>query len=567
MKKITQLFTLTTFLFLCVSTISYAEETIENSLEETLETLTPEQQINDISVEIQRVERSLRNQKKLSQQANNDPELKAEFENTYQQLQKQLKTLNQTLEQLATGKADLDLFVDGKSEKIKFNWQTELEEIVKPIFSELKRLTERSRKIEALNEQKKYLNEKQTAANIALENLKKFEPLTNNKLAKESLKSLITKWESRLESIQGELVLIDYQLQQKKEEEKDKKHSLLETLHELFTGRGLNFILALSAFIITFVVLKLSVNFLSRRISKKKDKKERRFYGRLINLFSQVFIFIFALLAWTATLLVMGDRVLLGLTLVLIAFVIFALRNSLPGYVDEIKTLLNLGSAREGERVIYNGIPWRLTEINFYSKLNNPYLSGGYMRLPLRVVTELISRPSAKNEGWFPSRNGDYVILGDGIYGKVNMQTPDMVELTLYDNSAYNVPTPDYLSASPRNLSNGFGFAVTFGLDYEIQSIITTEVIDTMQASIKKKLKTSKFGTWMESCNVDFEDAGASSLDLALIVLFKGEAASCYLKIERFIKKAAVDVCNEQGWSIPFSQLTVHMANQDNASE
>jgi hypothetical protein len=79
-------------------------------------------------------------------------------------------------------------------------------------------------------------------------------------------------------------------------------------------------------------------------------------------------------------------------------------------FVREVTLLLNLGAVREGERVMYNGIPWLVRSLNFYTRLVNPELEGGDIRLPLRDFHDLRSRSFDANEPWFPTRLNDWVI-------------------------------------------------------------------------------------------------------------------------------------------------------------
>ena len=52
-----------------------------------------------------------------------------------------------------------------------------------------------------------------------------------------------------------------------------------------------------------------------------------------------------------------------------------------------------------------------------------------------------------------------------------------------------------------------------------------------------------------------------SSLDFDVLADFKGSAAERYQKISRAIQRICVDVCNENDWEIPFTQVTVHQAS------
>lgn len=550
------------FLLISVQLHGVEEDDQRKTVEQEFVTEKSANQFDDIVAEIQQVQQAIKDNRQEQQSNQKNPQSLIELERSREQLEIQLRTLNKTVEQLVTGPADVELFSNQPSNFEEFDWRAELKEIVKPVFSELRRLTEKPRQLEALREQENLVKERLQAAKLALDSLSAYGDEADQQPETSVIKKLVEKWTSRKETQERELLLIQYQLEQRLQDNEQQSQSILKSFEQFVTGSGFHFVLAVLAFLLTFFLLKMLANYLAMKVNKNKDREERRFHTRLINLFSQVFIVLISIAAVLITLIVLGDRVLLGLAIVTIVFILFSLRNSLPNYFNEIRTLMNVGSARENERIIYNGIPWKLVKINFYSVLVNPRLTGGRIRLPLKIVTELISRPNGKGEAWFPTRSGDHVILGDGTFGKVRMQTPEMVSLSLFDQSDKSYPTADFIAANPRNLSDGFGFNVTFGLDYGIQSQITGEVMTTMQQSLQEKMSASDFSEHLQSCAVEFQDAGASSLDLALILMFDGDASAKYLKLERLIKTFAVDICNEQGWSIPFSQLTVHMADQ-----
>ena len=98
---------------------------------------------------------------------------------------------------------------------------------------------------------------------------------------------------------------------------------------------------------------------------------------------------------------VLGDWLILAIIMVFLVGVLFALRNSLPRYMHEVRLLLNLGPVREGERVIYQSLPWRVSRLNIYSSLVNPSLTGGIIRLPLSEMLQLVSRRWSRDEPWF----------------------------------------------------------------------------------------------------------------------------------------------------------------------
>src|SRR5699024_12275210 len=114
--------------------------------------------------------------------------------------------------------------------------------------------------------------------------------------------------------------------------------------------------------------------------------------------------------------------------LILLPFLI-SFRNSNPAYFKKIRTFLNMGLAREGERLIYQGIPWRIENINLYSVyLVNPALDNGKLRLNVDLLDGMLSRPVKMDEIWFPCRPGDTVII-DGTYAIFVLHTSELVYL------------------------------------------------------------------------------------------------------------------------------------------
>ena len=125
-----------------------------------------------------------------------------------------------------------------------------------------------------------------------------------------------------------------------------------------------------------------------------------------------------------------GDQMhglFIGLWALILALV-WAMKNTVPAFLDNARLILNLGPVREGERVVYQGIPWRVAALNLFTDLENPELVGGHFRLPLKDLSTLRSRPfDPETERFFPTRLDDWVMLADGFYGRVIRQTPEEV--------------------------------------------------------------------------------------------------------------------------------------------
>ena len=256
-----------------------------------------------------------------------------------------------------------------------------------------------------------------------------------------------------------------------------------------------------------------------------------------------------------------GDVLLLAISAILIVASALGLRHFLPQFLEESRILLNIGSVREHELVMYNGVPWRVASINVYSKLVNPEIKG-VLRLPLSEMMNLVSRKFS-DEKWFPSSIGDWVVDDEDKLYEVICQGPDAVELQSAQGTNKLVPTSSYYSAGFVNLTKSKNIRITstFGVDYNLQSICLDKIPTKMQDAVQAYLEQSNLGTSDIKTRVEFQQAGSSSLDYLVIVNINSSASAHYYRVKRYIQQACVNVCNQEGWGIPFPQLTVHKAD------
>lgn len=492
----------------------------------------------------------------------------SELENDKQKLIKEredkklkLESQKKALEQIATGAVDLSLFETTVTKN--FSWQDELKEIFRPVIYELKQLTEKPRQIEYLRNEIAAQETRLKAANAAIGEIELLKVATNDERVKSSLAQLHTEWNEIKKDIERTLQLSRFQLREKLDNGEEKSTVIARAFKDFFTGRGLNVLLAIFAFVFTFIVFRYLSHVFERLISRGHDA-EGRFFARIVHVIFQFLTVILSVLALMFTLYTLGDWLVLALVVLMLVGAIFALRNSLPEYIDEVRLLLNIGPVREGERVIYNSIPYKVSRLNIYTMLVNPRLTGGRLRLPLKEIGQLISREWSKDEPWFPTKKGDFVLLGDSTFGEVLLQTPEAVQVRRFGGTTIHYGTSDYISNTPMNLSLGFGLVVSFGLDYELQPVITDEVVSKLYKELKDAFSSTKFNEFILNMRVEFDNAGASSLDLKVLISFAGDAAAFYFQVQRFIQKACVRACNKHDWVIPFAQLTVHtQANTD----
>lgn len=476
-------------------------------------------------------------------------------------LSNELSSLQLAWEMWATGGVDLQLFTpSAQQEQKKFDWREELQSVFEPILVELRRLTERPRKMERLRTEQAYYRQRLTAAEAALTSVSNYHIKAPTPELVSAFASLEDRWKKRRDDLQTRLDLANFELQELMAPRSDQEERALETLKQIFTGRLLNLLLAVLAGAVVYSLFwklnQLYVRYLMRRGRKP------RFLTRVVHLSLVLIATLLALLAGVAVLYTQGDWILLGLFIIILVGLALVLQRALPAYITEARLMLNIGPVREGERVIYHGLPWRVQTLRMQATLVNPLLSGGVLRLPLRELTPLVSRAADEREPWFPTRENDYVLLNDDAYGQVILQTPETVQLRIA-TAIKSFVTQSFVDQSPKNLSlEGFSVILHFGVDYQYQAEVTGVIRDTLEKELAAGLQREPQGKYLQGLVVEFAEAGASSLDFIAIATFSPQAAESYLHLRRLLQRLALDACNHHGWAIPFNQMTVHLARE-----
>ena len=153
------------------------------------------------------------------------------------------------------------------------------------------------------------------------------------------------------------------------------------------------------------------------RESRAQRKRGSSFGTRLFNVLYLFFSGLGSIFVFLIVLFMFEDWVLLTLGVLVVLGILWTSKHAIPKFWSQAALLLNMGVVREGERLIYNGIPWRVKALNFYTILENPKLEGGTLRLPVKDLFDLRSREYGAEEPWFPTDKGDWVLIGDDIFG------------------------------------------------------------------------------------------------------------------------------------------------------
>ena len=470
-------------------------------------------------------------------------------------LQENIKELNQSFERIAVSGINLQSL--DETEQQELDWRDELLQIARPILNSLKEATAKPRQIEELRSAISLYEQQLEAIGKAIESTQQLERLEKSGSVTEELDELTSTLRERHRDIEQSLAVSRIELKSLEVEDTQMFETAGNLLRDFFLGRGLTLLIALIAGIgvwITLRAIRLLVD--SWRSSSKNKARAAKF--RLLLYGYHLGTILLVAMTVLSVFYLRGDLLLLSLAIIALAMLALGAWRVLPGYIQEARLLLNAGAAREGERVIYNGLPFRITSLNLFSKLKNPELDG-VIRLPLSALSDLTSRP-CMDEPWYPCSPGDYLLLADGDFAQVLQQTVETVRLKVV-GSVVQYNSSDFLQLNMRNLSReGFGVIGVFGIDYQHQGISLTAVPERFKSGLIEAFERADLADGLEDLLVDFKEAATNSLDYLIFATMDGRSAASYFTIQRLIQKTCVDICNQQGWGIPFTQVTIHQA-------
>ncbi|WP_448871881.1 hypothetical protein [Desulfobulbus propionicus] len=469
-------------------------------------------------------------------------------------LDKQLNETGIDFERLATG-VDSDLFSDQK--ETSFSWKQELSTLLEPSIKELKQLTAKARQKSDLKETIDTYEKQSATAHSAVKHLQHLIDQAKDSKIKAYLGELLPAWQNMEKRINGKLDLAKRELAQLQANDVSLLQSSGRSIRDFFRDRGWFILVALGVFVGILLGIRLFARLLFRFLPGAR-RENRPTHVRFLAVFFQFFSIIAAVAGIVTVLYLAEDWFLLSAAIILMLGLVWAVRQTLPKMWQQVRLMLNMGSIREGERVLYGNVPWKVESINVFCKLHNPAM-GRYLRIPIENMVGLVSRPFEPDEPWFPCQKGDWVAIAGKPLAKVVSLSHELVEVVELGGRKTVYQTSDFLGMSPANLSTNFFIRVVFGLSYDLQKEITTTVLTKLQGFIQKKFEEHGFAKDCLSLSVDFLQAGPSSLDVVVFANMKGDQAPAFSRIERAISRWCVECCNQNNWEIPFPQMTLHL--------
>lgn len=468
--------------------------------------------------------------------------------------------LERQFESVAGG-VDIGHYVGQKPKD--FDLQSEAAAILEPLFKELHRVTRGPREVEKLKEALHLQNSLEERFSEAVASVDLLSSGLDAGPLKDKLAEVRQSLERRRDDAANQGIVLENQLAARLSERESVTDNLRTSFASFVRSRGIHLVIGIIAFVAVYFLVRLIHRAIAKRMTRRRG--ERSVYARFIDVTLHVLAFVAAVFAILLVFIFTDDIVLLLLTAIFISGLAWGGIKLLPALLDELRMVLNLGPVREGERVIYGGLPWRVEVLGFQTILANPALTGGQLTMPVRGLVNMQSRPFTSDERWFPTTIGDWVRLEDpDLVGEVICQTPEYVELQLLGGTCQTLPATSFLARSPANLSVGFRVNRVFRIGHEHRSEATSAIPLAMEEALRsglEKILEHDDGSFVHLA-ARLQDAGESSLDYDVEVDFTGAAAPRHEELERRMVGILIDLANREGWTIPCHQITMRQGGQ-----
>lgn len=478
---------------------------------------------------------------------------KQNLQSRIEELSEDLETTRASLQEIAAG-ADISSL--RQTETPAFDFQSELFSLLEPAIKEMKEMTSHVREKSELRDKINYYTSRIPATEQAVENLQRLLAGAEEQALKDSLQEMLTNWQTQMTFLQSELQSAQLQLNKLEAAEVSVGEASQGYIKSFFQRRGLYLGQALLVVLGILLISRITRAGMEKFLPGHKQT-HRPFRTRLLDLVHRGVTALLLIIGPMVVFYVNEDWLLFSIGILLLLGIVLTLRETIPRYWHQAQLFLNVGTVREGERLDIDGLPWLVRQINFYTMLVNP-TTNLQKRLKIEDLVELRSRPLGHNEPWFPCKQDDWVLLSDGVRGKVVGISPELVQLVQRGGTRRTYSVSDFIGNAPLNLSTNFRIKETIGISYDLQAEAVSNIPGILHAHIEQRLKDENYFDRLYNLRVEFEYANSSSLDLVVIADFDGSLADLYNRIRRSIQRWCVEACTENEWEIPFTQLTLN---------
>jgi len=428
----------------------------------------------------------------------------------------------------------------------QFDLQAELVQLLRPLLHTLKEATATPRHVSELEASIESLQARQRSAERALRHVERTRDAlpVGSPARAEAEREATQRWTPTIQQLRDTILVKQAELGRLQEGRRSLPATLAAETQKFVQTSGMSIVWATLTFVAVFFGLRWLVDRLLRR---------RGGQGFPLRLLGVVLRLLAVLLAVAATLVVpyaRDDFLLLGVGIVFVLGAGWVLLRMAPQFVEQIRLVLNIGGVREGERIVVDGIPYRVATLRFYTRLENPDLDGGVLRVPLQFLVGRRSRASGADEPWFPSRRGDVVLLTDGCGGPVLTQSPETVVVEHF-GARRSYATADYLRLAPRNLSRGFTVDTTFTVATAHAAAAATTLPGVFAEALRSAAATVVAPELLTAVQVELQAATPTGLEFLATATCDGRAAPAFFALRRALQRAFVATAQQHGIALP----------------
>lgn len=470
-------------------------------------------------------------------------------------LQARLNQVQRDFETIATGLEAREF--EEQAKDARFDLTSELTELLEPLVHELKSATEQPRVIEQMRGELALKQRRAELAALAVQSTEQMLAALPKKPANGSpeaavvknLQRTLEKWRNHESETAARVQVLDYRLKETLAKRKTIVQLLSQATGTFFLSRWWNVVLAVLVGGGFFAAWRAFQRWLFKRLPWNGNDPQRPFVARMVDLAFHVLAFVLATLGVLTVFYVRGDWLLLGLSLIALLALVLAAKNGLPKFYRQARLLMNLGEVREGERVVVNGIPWQVKAINMFTELVNPALKDSLLRLPITQMVGMNSHPHIPGDPWFPCKEGDWVLLNDGTFGKAVNITPEFVQLVQLGGAFRTYTTPRFLNTDPVCLTGGFRVMTVIRIDRSHQPQ-AAEIETALKDSIHGALASLVDSSQVRSVKVEYRGTPGLAMEFEAIADFDGAVAEKFATLQRAMQHRALEVCNTHGWRV-----------------
>ncbi|MBL8735252.1 MAG: hypothetical protein JNL12_02375 [Planctomycetes bacterium] len=447
--------------------------------------------------------------------------------------------------QFASLAAQIEIEEFDKPSASAFDLQNELEQVLRPLLQLLKDATTGPRLVSDLKRRIESLEQQRARAEAALRAVERTrDQLPDGAARTEAERERSRRWQPVVQRLRDELLVLRANLTRLQADETSLLGSVAEQVRRFVQDSGTSLVLAATVFAVLFFGLR---SLLDRLLQRRGG---RGFSLRLLEVLCRVLLVVVAIAGALVVPFVRDDWLLLAVAIVFLLGAGWVLMRTLPQLFEQMRLLLNIGGVREGERLLVDGLPFRVEALRFYARLVNPDLQGGLLRMPLQQLIGKRSRAAAPDEPWFPSRPGDVVLLADGTFGPVRTQTPEVVVVEHW-GAERTLPTAEFLRLSPRNLSRGFlaHTVLVLGRSEPVPDLamLAKALHDGLHAALAELVPADH----LHELAVSFRQPTALGFEFFATVRCDGRSALAYFAMQRTMQQAFVGFCLARGLRLP----------------